>query len=60
MITGIFNKPPTIAKLFKTYKFTDSTEQVLDLLDRTCTVNVETMAIVQQMLDTVKHEGGLP
>jgi predicted helicase len=42
-------KDPTIAKLFNTYKFADYKEQVIDLLQRVCTVSVRTMAIVQQM-----------
>jgi predicted helicase len=44
-------KDPTIAKLFNTYKFADYKEQVIDLLQRVCTVSVKTMAIVQQMSD---------
>ncbi len=42
-------KDPTIAKLFNTYKFADYKEQVVDLLDRVCTVSVKTMEIIQQM-----------
>jgi predicted helicase len=42
-------KDPTIAKLFNTYKFTDYKEQVIDLLQRVCTVSVKTMAIIHQM-----------
>ena len=42
-------KDPTIAKLFNTYKFADYKEQVIDLLQRVCTVSIKTMAIVQQM-----------
>ena len=44
-------KDPTIAKLFNTYKFADYKEQVIDLLQRVCTVSVRTMAIVHQMSD---------
>ena len=44
-------KDPTIAKLFNTYKFADYKEQVIDLLQRVCTVSIRTMAIVQQMSD---------
>ena len=47
-------KDPTIAKLFNIYKFANYKEQVIDLLQRVCTVSVETMAIVQQMPDTVR------
>jgi predicted helicase len=50
-------KDPTIAKLFNTYKFADYKEQVIDLLDRVCTVSVWTMEIIQQMPDTVEHQG---
>ncbi len=50
-------KDPTIAKLFNTYKFADYKEQVIDLLRRVCTVSVETMEIIQQMPDTVEHQG---
>ncbi len=42
-------KDPTIAKLFNTYKFADYKTQVIDLLQRVCTVSVETMAIIEQM-----------
>jgi predicted helicase len=53
-------KDPTIAKLFNTYKFADYKEQVIDLLDRVCTVSVRTMEIIQQMPDTVNHQGENP
>ncbi len=42
-------KDPTIAKLFSNYKFADYKTQVIDLLQRVCTVSIETMAIVEQM-----------
>ncbi len=42
-------KDPTIAKLFNTYKFADYKSQVIDLLQRVCTVSVKTMAIVEEM-----------
>ncbi len=42
-------KDPTIAAKFNTYRFADYKEQVIDLLDRVCTVSVETMKIIQQM-----------
>jgi predicted helicase len=42
---------PTIAEKFNTYKFADYKEQVIDLLQRVCTVSVETMRIVTQMLE---------
>ena len=44
-------KDPTIAKLFNTYRFADYKEQVIDLLQRVCTVSVETMEIILQMPD---------
>ncbi|WP_416670106.1 type ISP restriction/modification enzyme [Egbenema bharatensis] len=50
-------RDPTIAKLFNTYKFADYKEKVIDLLDRICTVSVRTMEIIQQMPDTVEHQG---
>jgi len=43
-------KDPTIAKLFNTYRFADYKEQVIDLLQRVCTVSVQTMGIIQQMM----------
>jgi very-short-patch-repair endonuclease len=49
-------KDPTIAKLFNTYQFADYKEQVIDLLDRVCTVSVRTIEIIQQMPDTVEHQ----
>lgn len=51
-------KDPTIAKLFNTYKFADYKEKVIELLQRVCTVSVRTMEIIQQMPDTVEHQGG--
>jgi predicted helicase len=42
-------KDPTIAKLFNTYKFADYKEQVIDLLQRVCTVSVKTMETIQKM-----------
>jgi predicted helicase len=51
-------KDPTIAKLFNTYKFADYKEHVIDLLQRVCTVSVRTMEVIQQMPDTVEHQGG--
>jgi predicted helicase len=44
-------KDPTIAKLFNTYRFADYKEQVIELLQKVCTVSVETMKIIQQMPD---------
>jgi predicted helicase len=45
-------KDPTIAKLFNTYRFADYKEQVIELLQKVCTVSVETMKIIQQMPET--------
>jgi predicted helicase len=42
-------KDPTIREKFNTYRFADYKEQVIDLLDRVCTVSVETMKIIEQM-----------
>jgi predicted helicase len=42
-------KDPTIAAKFNTYRFADYKEQVIDLLQRVCTVSVETMRITQAM-----------
>ncbi|WP_292760604.1 hypothetical protein [Nostoc sp. NOS(2021)] len=42
-------KDPTIAEKFNTYRFADYKEQVIDLLQRVCTVSVETIQIIQQI-----------
>lgn len=42
-------KDPTIREKFNTYRFADYKECVIELLDRVCTVSVETMRIIQQM-----------
>src|SRR5690606_12655989 len=42
-------KDPTIAAKFNTYRFADYKEQVTDLLQRVCTVSVETMRVVGEM-----------
>ncbi len=42
-------KDKTIAEKFNTYRFADYKEQVIDLLQRVCTVSVETMKIIKQM-----------
>ena len=49
-------KDPTIREKFNTYKFADYKEHVIDLLQRVCTVSIETMEIIQQMPDTVDHQ----
>ncbi|MEA5617639.1 type ISP restriction/modification enzyme [Cronbergia sp. UHCC 0137] len=43
-------KDPTIAEKFNNYRFADYKEQVIDLLMRVCTVSVETMEIIEQMI----------
>nr|WP_319419365.1 type ISP restriction/modification enzyme [Pleurocapsa sp. FMAR1] len=42
-------KDQTIAEKFNTYRFADYKEQVTDLLQRVCTVSVETMKIIEAM-----------
>ena len=42
-------KDPTIAAKFNTYRFADYKEQVIDLLQRVCSVSVETMKVIQEM-----------
>jgi predicted helicase len=42
-------KDKTIAEKFNTYRFADYKEQVIDLLQRVCTVSVETVSIIDQM-----------
>lgn len=39
----------TIAEKFNTYHFADYKETVIDLLQKVCTVSVETMKIIQNM-----------
>jgi predicted helicase len=40
---------PTIREKFNTYHFADYKKQVIDLLNRVCTVSVQTMDIINQM-----------
>ena len=42
-------RDPTIAAHFNTYRFANHKEQVIDLLQRVCTISVETEMIIQQM-----------
>lgn len=42
-------KDPTIAEKFNTYRFADYKEQVIDLIERVCTVSVETVKIIKEM-----------
>ena len=54
-VLDLFTEPnpkslhPTIAEKFNTYRFADYKEQVIDLLQRVCTVSVETVEIVRNM-----------
>ncbi|MEJ7823410.1 MAG: type ISP restriction/modification enzyme, partial [Chitinophagaceae bacterium] len=40
---------PTIAEKFNTYKFSDHKEEVITLLQKVCTVSVETISIIKEM-----------
>jgi predicted helicase len=40
---------PTIAEKFNTYRFAEYKEQVIDLLQKVCTVSVETLKIIREM-----------
>ena len=42
-------RDPTIAEKFNTYRFADHKERVIDLLQRVCTVSVQTMDMVDSM-----------
>ena len=42
-------RDPTIRERFNTYRFADHKERVIDLLQRVCTVSVETVKIVSQL-----------
>ena len=42
-------KDKTIAEKFNTYRFADYKETVIELLQRACTVSVETMRIIGEM-----------
>jgi predicted helicase len=42
-------KDKAIAEKFNTYRFADYKEEVIDLIQRVCTVSVETMNIIKQM-----------
>ncbi len=42
-------RDPTIAARFNTYRFADHKERVIDLLQRVCTVSVQTMDVVDDM-----------
>ena len=42
-------RDPTVRDRFNTYRFADYKEQVIDLLQRVCTVSVKTVRIVDQL-----------
>ena len=42
-------KDPTIAEKFNNYRFAEYKEQVIDLLQRVCTVSIETVQIIDAM-----------
>ena len=44
-------RDPTIRERFNTYRFADHKERVIDLLQRVCTVSVETVKIVDQLAE---------
>ena len=49
-------RDPTIRERFNTYRFADHKERVIDLLQRVCTVSVETVRIVDQLADLSEIE----
>ena len=44
-------RDPTILEKFNSYRFSDHKEKVIDLLERVCRVSVETMEIVDSMVN---------
>jgi len=44
-------KDPTIRAKFNTYRFKDYMEQVIELLERVCRVSVETVKVIDEMLN---------
>jgi len=42
-------RDPTVRNKFDTYRFADYKEQVIELIQRVCTVSVETMRIIEEM-----------
>ena len=42
-------RDPTIRERFNTYRFADHKERVIELLQRVCTVSVETVRIVDEL-----------
>ena len=49
-------RDPTIREKFNTYRFADYKDTVIDLLQRVCTVSVETMAIINQMPEEIEKQ----
>lgn len=42
-------KDPTLREKFDTYRFADYKEQVIELIQKVCTVSVETVKIIKEM-----------
>ena len=53
-------RDPTIAERFNTYRFADYKEQVIDLLQRVCTVSVKTTEVMDRMSNVERIPGTLP
>ena len=51
-------RDPTVREKFDTYRFADHKERVIDLLQRVCTVSMETVRIVDQLAQLTKIEPG--
>ena len=51
-------RDPTIAEKFSTYRFTDHKERVIDLLQRVCTVSVQTLSIVEELTHLTHGNSG--
>ena len=49
-------RDPTIAARFDTYRFSDHKERVIDLLQRVCTVSVETVRLIDRMNQLTRIE----
>ena len=49
-------RDPTIRERFNTYRFADHKERVINLLQRVCTVSVETVRIVDQLAELSEIE----
>jgi len=49
-------KDLTIRELFNNYRFIDYKEQVIDLLDRVCSVSIKTMKLINEMPAICEHQ----